>query len=436
MASQFHLLKTRRFLPIFVTQFLGAFNDNVFKNALVVMVTYLGSQDLGMDSRLLVTMAAGIFILPFFLFSSLAGQVVDKNEKSSYISIIKFLEILLMIMAGIGFYFENVLLLMVVLFLMGTQSAFFGPAKYAILPDLLKERELVGGNALVEAGTFLAILFGTILGGILIMLEGGAGAVIVSSILIAMSLAGWMFSWHIPNARPAVPHLQINYNFLVETYLMVSYTARRRDVFLSIVGISWFWLVGFTFLSQFPTYTKDVIGGDEMIVTLFLSVFSVGIALGSLLCNKLTKGEVSAKFVPMGAFGMALFTGILAALSYQLPAVTGDYFMTISEFMHQPLSLGILLSLLMVAICGGIYIVPLYAVMQSRCETAHRSRTIAVNNIMNACFMVLAAIATTLMLKYDLSVIEVFAIIGAINIPAGFVVTKLIKKHGRKAKKS
>ena len=434
MASQFHLLKTRRFLPIFITQFLGAFNDNVFKNALIVMMTYFGTQNLGVDSRLLVSVAAGIFILPFFLFSSLAGQVVDKNEKSSYISIIKFLEILLMIMATIGFYFENTLLLMIVLFLMGTQSAFFGPAKYAILPDLLHERELVAGNALVEAGTFLAILFGTILGGILIMLEGGAGAVIISSILVAMSLLGWMFSWHIPNARPAVPHLRINYNFLVETYLMVSYTSRRRDVFLAILGISWFWLVGFTFLSQFPTFAKEVIGGDEMIVTLFLSTFSVGIALGSLLCNKLTRGEVSARHVPMGAFGMAFFTGILAFLSYQLPTVTGEL-ISIADLASNPVYIGILVSLLMVAVCGGIYIVPLYAVMQARSETAHRSRTIAVNNIINAFFMVLAAIATTVMLKYDFSVIDVFIVVGVVNIPAGFIVAKLIKKHGRKARK-
>lgn len=420
--SQFSLLRSPRFLPLFTTQFLGAFNDNVFKNALILLITYHAAEKAGLDARLLVTAAAGIFILPFFLFSATAGQLADKYEKSVMIRRIKLVEIILMITAAIGFHIESVDMLLSVLFLMGAQSTFFGPLKYSILPDHLKRQELIGGNALVEAGTFLAILLGTILGGVLILKPGGV--VIISSIVISVALTGWLASRHIPKAGPAVPHLVINHNIVSETWNIIRQTRTNEGVFLSIIGISWFWLVGFVFLAQFPIYGKDVIGGNEDVVTLFLTTFSIGIGAGSLMCNRLLKGEVSGLYAPLGAFGMALST---MALWYFSPETPHDHMITLTEFLSHPSSWPILASMLMISIFGGIYIVPLYTIMQSRCADSHRSRTVAANNIVNAFFMVIGALATMLLLKFNMSVEHIFLSVGLVNLPVALVAHKKFK---------
>ena len=411
--SQFFLLKTRRFLPLFLTQFLGAFNDNAFKNALIILLTYHAAGKVSVDPRLLVTASAGIFILPFFLFSALAGQLADKFEKSRLIRIVKLVEIPLMLAAAAGFYLENYWLLMGILFCAGVHSAFFGPLKYSVLPDHLHKDELVGGNALVEAGTFIAILLGTIAGGVLVLRDGGI--TIVSSLLIGVAVAGWLTSRKVPQTPQAAKGLKLNFNFLTETWRTVKQSMDERGVFLSIIGISWFWLVGFTFLAQFPLYARDVLGADQNVVTLFLTIFSVGIALGSLVCNKLTKGKVSGAYIPLGAFGMSAFIAFLCAAS---PAATAPAeLIGLASFIAKPESWLIIGSLLGIAVFGGIYIVPLYTIMQTRCAPTHRSRTVAANNIMNALFMVLGALLTMVLLKLNMRITDIFLTVGILNMP-------------------
>ncbi len=377
--NQFTLLKTRRFLPLFITQFLGAFNDNIFKNALVILITYVLAEKAGLNSQLMVTAAAGVFILPFFLFSATAGQLADKYEKTQLIRIIKLGEILIMLGATAAFFLENVTLLMIILFLMGTQSSFFGPVKYGILPEKLEPDELIGGNGLIEAGTFVSILTGTIIGGLLILTSNGIW--FVAALLLVIASLGWVSSWYIPPGEAADPGLPVNYNFIQETWNIVSYARKKRDIFLSILGISWFWLVGATFLAQFPTYAKDIIGGNEQVVTLFLTVFSVGIGIGSLLCNKLLRGEIVATYVPLGILGMTLFTVDLYFASQHTFNASSEVMIGAAAFLSHFTSWRILADMFLISISSGIYIVPLYAILQSRSDPSHRSRTIASNNV-------------------------------------------------------
>ena len=421
--EQFHLLVRRRFLPLFVTQSLGALNDNVFKNALVILVTYRIAERAGLNSQIMATLAAGLFILPFFLFSATAGQIADRFEKSRLIALIKACEIAFMAMAAIGFLAENTYFLLGVLFLMGVHSTFFGPLKYSILPAHLAENELLGGNGLIEAGTFLAILVGTIAGGLLILNDGGV--ILVSAAMVAVALAGFMSSLFIPRAPAAAPDLRIGVNILRETWNIMAYTAERRDVFLSMLGISWFWLVGATFLSQFPTFAKDTLRADEQVVTLFLATFSVGIGVGSLLCNRLLKSEISAKYVPFGALGMAVFSIDLYFASLNGEPAPGTLLGVVS-FLSGLTGWRISADLMLIAVCGGLYIVPLYAILQTRTEAAHRSRVIAGNNVLNALFMVIAAAATTAMLVFGFSVPDVFLTIAIADLAVAAYICKLL----------
>jgi acyl-[acyl-carrier-protein]-phospholipid O-acyltransferase/long-chain-fatty-acid--[acyl-carrier-protein] ligase len=410
--NQFHLLATRRFLPLFATQALGALNDNVFKNALAVLIIFRIAEAAGMNGQVLVSAAAGVFILPFFLFSAMAGQMADKFDKSAMIRWIKAVEVGVMGLGAASFWFADVYLMIFVLFLMGAQSAFFGPVKYSILPIHLAEDELIGANALVEAGTFLAILVGTIAGGLLIL--GDHGAQVVSVAVIALACLGLGASFAIPKAPAPEPDLKLNPNFLAETWAIVRQAGERRDIFLSILGISWFWLLGATFLSQFPAFAKDVAGADQTVVTLFLSLFSIGIALGALLCNKLLKGEVSAKYVPFAAVGMSLFMADLSLGNYGRVAAGTDL-VGFGAFLAEARNWRVVIDLTATAVCGGLFIVPLYAILQSRSEASHRSRTIAANNIINALFMVTGALIATAMLAAGLSVPQVFLALAAGN---------------------
>jgi len=382
------LLKSRQFLPLFLTQFLGAANDNLFKSALVMLITFDLADKAGLDGPLMVTAAAGIFIAPFFLFSATAGQLADRFDKAVLARITKACEVFIMLGAAFAFTQSNPFVLMSVLFLMGTQSALFGPIKYSILPQHLKKEDLISANALIESGTFLAILVGTIAGGLLILQDGGLA--LVSSLVIGLAVIGLGASLFIPPAKALSDQVRINPNIAAATWHMLRHATKRRDVFLSILGISWFWLVGATFLSQFPAFAKTVLGGDENIVTLFLVTFSMGIGVGSMLCSKLLKGEVSAKYVPFAALLMTLFMVDLYLVSSQMTVVQD---LTLGLFLSNPLALRILFDLLMVAISGGLFIVPLYAILQSRGDEAHRARDIAANNIFNALFMVASAIA-------------------------------------------
>jgi len=417
-SSQWSLLKTKRFLPLFLTQFLGAFNDNAFKNALVILITYTVAENSAWSPQIMVTAAAGIFILPFFLFSAIAGQLADKCDKAKLIQSIKLMEIFLMVGAAVGFFLHSANFLMVVLFLMGTQSAFFGPVKYGILPDQLRADELIGGNALIEAGTFVSILAGTIVGGLLILAAGGAA--IISGLVVAVALAGWACSRHIPSTKPADPGIVVQYNIFISTYEIIGQIRKNPIVFRAILGISWFWLFGASFLSQFPTFGKDVIGGNEQVVTLFLAVFSIGIGVGSLYCNKLLKGEIAATYVPLGILGMTVFTVDLYFAGTGL-AVAGAGAANSGELIGAMVFLGtlahwrVLFDLFAIAVCAGIYIVPLYAIMQSQAEGAHRSRVIAGNNVMNAMFMVASALGITFMLAKGYAVTQVFLVIAILN---------------------
>lgn len=422
--NQLSLLKTRRFLPLFITQFLGAFNDNTFKNALVILITYRIAEKAGFNPQILVTLAAGIFILPFFLFSATAGQLADKFEKSRLITIIKLIEIFIMLAAIAGFYFQQIYVLLFVLFSLGTHATFFGPLKYAILPEHLQETELIAGNGLIEAGTFISILVGTILGGVLILQPHGE--FIISSLILFMATMGLLASLFIPKTLKANPDLTIRFNIFKETGNLLKYSKKQWDIFLSILGISWFWLVGATFLAEFPVFAKDSLHANENVVTFFLTLFSIGLALGSLLCNKLLKGKVQATYAPLGALGITLFTIDLYYAAIHVSTLHHPELMTFSQFLQTFAGWRIAFDLLFIAISGGLYTVPLYAILQQRSDKAHRARVIASNNVVNALFMVVAAIATMLMLKLGFSVHQVFLAVAIGNGLVALYICKLL----------
>lgn len=411
--SQSKLLTERKFWPIFWTQFLGAFNDNFLKNAMVIMIAFRDVSVFGMGKNEVVAASGGIFILPYFLFSALAGQIADKFEKGRVIRVIKFVEILIMALATVGFLTEHFEFLLVVLFLMGTHSAFFGPIKYSILPQHLRPEELVGGNALVEAGTFVAILIGTIAGGLLIEMPGGAA--IVSAGLLLFAVAGYFTSRMIPYAAPVQPALELEYNPIVPTWRIMGFAKEVRSVYLSILGISWFWLFGAALLSIFPILAKDVIGGQPIMVNLFLATFSIGIALGSLLCEKLSRQRLELGLVPLGSLGITFWALVLAFLCSKVPpAVPGVEVGTIS-FLTSALGASLVASMFLLSVFSGFLIVPLYTMMQERSAVESRSRVIAANNIINALFMVASAIVLGVMMRLHIAIHNVIYILAVMN---------------------
>ncbi|MDB2550902.1 MFS transporter [Rickettsiales bacterium] len=429
MSNQIHLLKTKRFLPLFITQFFGAFNDNAFKNAFLIWFTYDLAVKMGSDPQIIVTIAAALFILPFFLLSAIAGQFADKFEKSGLVQKIKQVEILLMLLCFVGFYMQSLGLLLTILFFMGVQSTFFGPLKYSLLPIHLKDDELISGNGLIEGGTFISILLGTIIGGLLI--RTAYGVEIISLIVILFSVIGYISSRFIPQSKSDDPNLKINFNIFSQSWKIINYAREEKTVWLSIIGISWFWLIGMTFLTQFPVYTKNIINGDEKIVTLFLSIFSIGIAVGSLLCNKLLKGNIDGRLVPYGSFGITISI-ILFFIFGELykNSFDEDNLINVSNFLFlNYYGFLISLSLLSLSIFSGIYIVPLYAIMQHRSNEKHLARIIAANNIMNALFMVLASVAAILLFSLNLNVNEIFVVIGTLNIGVFFVIKNIVNKR-------
>ena len=420
--SQFSLLKERRFLPFFCTQFLGAFNDNVYKNALFIFLAFHVARDLASDSNTVINLGAALFILPFFLFSATAGQLADKYEKSRLMRRIKFLEVIVMALALAGFLTQNVPLLVAVLFLMGTQAALFGPVKYGILPQHLREQELVGGNGLVEMGTFVAILLGSVLGGILIGL-GESGPVTVGIVVLSIAALGWWVSFGVPVAAATAPELRINWNPFTETWRNLRFTSGNRTVFLSMLGISWFWFYGATFLTQLPSYSKEVLHVNEHVVTLLLTVFSLGIGLGALLCERLSDRRVELGLVPFGSIGLTVFAFDLAfAHSSAVPSAL----MGIEEFLATPSGWRIITDLVLIGLFSGFYTVPLYALIQSRSERSHRSRVIAGNNILNALFMVLASVVAVALLHAGLSIPQLFLVTALFNAVVAIYIYSLV----------
>lgn len=416
--SQFTLLKQKRFLPFFLTQAFGALNDNLFKNALVILIGFRGLSAFGLESKLLVTAAAIIFILPFFIFSATAGQLAEKFEKSKSIRYIKLVEIVIMIFASIGLYLDNTIILLSVLFFMGLQSTLFGPIKYGLLPQHLTEDELVGGNALVESGTFLAILIGTIFGGIIASLEGDI-AFWLSITVLSISIVGYLTSLKIPLTPAVAPKLKINWNPITETSRNLKFLKSNQVVFLAVLGISWFWFYGAVFLAQIASYTQYSLAGTETVATLILAVFSIGIGIGSILCEKLSNGRVEIGLVPIGAFGLSVFA---IDLYFANPSTGLTAIYSWKEFIDVTANWRILFDFLFIGVFGGIFTVPLYALIQQRSDEKHLSRIIAGNNILNALFMVVSGLFSMILLANDYSIPQIFLVTGIINIFVAFYV--------------
>ena len=384
--NQFALLGKRRFAPFFVTQLLGAFNDNVFRNATLVLITSQLGLSLAQQS-LYTNLAPALFILPFFFFSATAGQLADKYEKTRIIRAVKLFEIVAMSIAAYGFYAHHASLLMIVLFLMGLHSTVFGPIKYSILPQALHPQELVGGNGLVETGTALAILFGMMLGGSLML--SGNGPLFASLAVIGIAVVGYVASRSIPVAPPTAPNLRINFNPLTESWRTFKLCTKQRAVFNSVLGISWFWFFGTALTAQLPVYAETHLGGGSALYLLALGVFSVGTGVGSLLCEKLSGRTVEIGLVPLGAFGLSAFT---LDLYFARPGVASQTGLDVMGFLHAAGSLHILVDLCLIGVFGGFFLVPLFALVQSRTPRQELSRVIAGNNILNAVFIVAAAV--------------------------------------------
>ncbi|WP_213879863.1 MFS transporter [Pseudomonas sp. dw_358] len=420
--SQFALLGKRRFLPFFLTQSLGAFNDNVFKQSLILAILY--KLDIAGDRTVWVNLCALLFILPFFLFSALAGQFGEKFAKQALIRLLKLAEVVIMAIGAVGFAFNQLWLMLLALFAMGVHSALFGPVKYSILPQALQEDELVGGNGLVEMGTFLAILAGTITAGI--MLSSAHYATVVGTAIVLIAALGYLASRAIPRAVASSPQLQIDWNIFTQSRLTLKLGfSQTTAVSRSLVGNSWFWFVGAIYLTQIPAYAKEWLYGDETVVTLILTVFSVGIALGSMLCERLSGRKVEIGLVPFGSFGLTLFGLLLWWNSGGFPqaAAPHDWW--------QVLNIGkawwVLIDVLGLGVFGGFYIVPLYALVQSRTAENQRARVIAANNILNALFMVVSAIVSILLLTVvKLSIPQLFLVVSLLNIGVNAYIFRIV----------
>ena len=406
-------------MPLFLTQFLGAFNDNFFKSALMMLITYRLGDAAGVDSRILVNAAAGVFILPFFVFAPTASDLADKYDRSDLMRWVKFAEIVVMSGAALGFWLGNVWLLMAVLFLMGAQSAFFSPAKYSILPQHLREDELIAGNGLIQMGTYLAILTGTIAGGLMILRDNGIYW--VGGLAVTIAALGWLFSMFIPPTKPIAPNRTVSFRIVKRTAEMFREVYPMRRVFSSMLAISWFWLVGSVFLAQFPTYSRMILGADESVATSFLAIFSCGIGIGSMFCDSLLKGKVSSKYVPAAAYGIAIASVLLWYVSNRPPVPEGTPIVGAWEFFTRPENFMITACLFVIAFCGGLYIVPLYAVMQT--EAGDKvSGVIACSNITDSLFMAAAAVGASILISMGISIPQLFLTMG----PTTFIVGLLV----------
>ncbi|GLS03348.1 MFS transporter [Chitiniphilus shinanonensis] len=420
--NQFDLFASRRFLPLFVTQFFGAFNDNLFKNAFLVLITFYGLSTAGLDAKTLVNAAAGIFILPFFLFSALAGQLAEKYDKARLAQWIKLLEIGIMLLAGLGFYQKNATVLFVCLFLMGVHSTLFGPLKYSVLPQYLKEEELLGGNGLIEAGTFIAILVGQI-AGTLIVQHQPHGETLIIYACVGVAVLGFLSSRAMPRAAPPAPDLKINWNILGETWHIIRHVSHNRTVFHSLMGISWFWFFGSVYLTQLPDLSRNVLNGDPGVYTLLITLFSAGVGLGSTLCERLSGRRVELGLVPFGSIGMSVFgTDLYFALNAAPAAAHYDAW----GFIADPAHWRVMFDIAAMGAFGGLFIVPLYALVQTRTEKAFVSRAIAANNILNSLFMVVAALMSIALLKAGLTVPGLLLTVALMNIAVALYIYTLI----------
>ena len=403
---------TKRFFPYFVTQCLGALNDNIYKNVLLLMVTYSQIDSLPMSVDLFVNLAAGLFILPFFLFSAHAGAIADNMDKAKLIGRLKLIELVIMSCAATAIMTQSAILMLVLLFMTGTQSAYFGPVKYALLPQALKSDELVKGNAWVEIGTFLSILIGTLSAGLLLAIPNGM--LIASCIVITLSLLGFLSSANIPSL-PSKKSDQVKFEPITGLKKTLKLAQKQRGIWMSILAISWFWFMGATYLTQFPNFAREHLFADSTVVSLLLALFSVGIATGSWLCEKLSFNQVELGILPFGILGLTIFS---ADLLWAVPAIESfpSQYYDVQSFVAQSSHIRVMIDLFLVGVSGGVFIVPLYAFIQSRSEEGECAQSIAANNIMNALFMVASAAVSILVLSVlEFSIVELFAILAVGN---------------------
>ncbi len=422
--NQFALLKQRRFAPFFWTQFLGAGNDNLFKFAFTVMVTYQ-IQVSWLQPKMAGLVIGALFILPFLLFSATSGQLTDKYDKTRVIRFVKWLEIAIMLLAGYGFWVANVPVLLGCVFLMGLHSTLFGPVKFAYLPQHLNERELTGGNGMVEMGTFVAILLGQVAGGLLVAIPQ-VGPHYVAFGCVGVALIGRIVAQGIPTSPSTDPGLRINWNPVTETWRNLMLARQNIVVFRSLLGISWMWFFGAVFLSQFPSFAKEVLHGDEQVASLLLVVFSIGIGTGSLLCEVLSKRHVEIGLVPLGAIGMSLFAVDLYFASRCLPPSDS---LGLRAFAAQAAHWRVMADLALLSLFAGLYSVPMYALIQLRSQPSHRARIIAANNILNALFMIVSSIGVGALLAANFTIPQVFLITGLLNAVVAFYIFMLVPEY-------
>ena len=415
MSNQFKLLKQQRFQPFFFTQFLGAFNDNVFKTALITLVAFHTASLSTVNGATLATLLPGLFILPFFLFSATAGQIADKYEKSQIIRLVKVFEIGIMLFASAGFFLHNIWLLGAALLMMGMHSTLFGPVKYAYLPQHLQVDELVGGNGMLEMGSFVAILLGQVLGAWLGMQQNHE--MLTSITVLGLAVLGYWVSRGVPPTPAGAADLKVNWNPITETYRNLRQIWGQQSLWLAIIGISWFWFYGATLLTQFPSFAKTILLGDESVFILLLSVFSIGIGIGSLLCEKLSKGKVELGLVLLGAIGLTLFGIDLYASAVKLHAAlrASDLTQNYLAFLNHFAAWRLLADIALIGVFGGFYIVPLYAFLQTNAQAGFQSRVIAANNIMNALFMVVSAAFSLWIFSLGFNILHLFLITALLN---------------------
>ncbi|MGE5331084.1 MAG: MFS transporter [Nitrospirota bacterium] len=422
--NQFALLRQRRFAPFFWTQFSGAANDNLFKFAFTVMVTYQLSVS-WLQPAMAGLVIGALFILPFLLFSATSGQLADKYDKKRLIRFVKRLEIGIMALAAWGFFSANVPILLGCTFLMGVHSTLFGPVKFAYMPQVLSERELTGGNGMVEMGTFVAILLGNVAGGLIIAVPD-IGAHHVGLACVGMALVGRVVAEFIPSLPATDPHLKINWNPVTETWRNLQLAHENTVVFRSLLGISWMWFFGAVFLSQFPSLAKEVLHGNEQVASLLLVVFSIGIGIGSLLCEVLSRRHVEIGLVPLGAIGMSVFSIDLYFASRGLPPAE---IMGLSAFLDQGAHWRVMLDLALLSLFAGLYSVPMYALIQMRAQPTHRARIIAANNILNALFMIASSVIAGALLGAGFTVPQIFLFTGLANAVVAAYIFLLVPEY-------
>ncbi|MDT7837730.1 MFS transporter [Aquabacterium sp. OR-4] len=426
--NQFALLRQRRFAPFFWTQFLGAANDNVFKFAFTMLVTYRIS--VGWLPPAMAGLVIGaVFILPFLLFSATSGQIADKFDKARLTRMVKSLELAIMLIGTAGLFLKLVPVLLACIFLLGLHSTLFGPVKYAYLPQHLSERELTGGNGMIEMGTFVAILLGNVVGGVLIALPDDAwlpAAEAVALTCLALAVLGRITAQYVPATPSTEPGLAINWNPVTETWRNLQLARGNVVVYRSLLGISWMWFFGAVFLSQFPSFAKDVLHGNEHVASLLLVVFSLGIGVGSLLCETFSHRHVEIGLVPLGAIGMSVFAGDLYLASRALPPAE---LLTLSAFLAQPAHWRVLADLFALSLFAGLYSVPMYALIQLRSPPSHRARIIAANNILNAVFMIASSLIVGALLSAGFTVPQVFGLTALANLAVGLYIFLLVPEY-------